>query len=133
MAIPKQEVKSERTQILNLLRAYNGESYVYNHFTSPEKRQGYHLNEKSGLTNSDLRDGVRIPIKDVGALVIRLSSSEDRLEISFNARANYFWVKNNLEEITDGSYIASANGVYDIAHNGVAHQAAHISITDTEK
>jgi len=81
MAEAKLKIVDDRTIILELLRTYNGESFVYEHNNSSERRQGYHLNDKPGLTTFDILNGIRIPIKDIGALVIKLGTMEERLEI----------------------------------------------------
>ncbi|MBT4824455.1 hypothetical protein HN695_03570 [Candidatus Woesearchaeota archaeon] len=126
MAEAKLKIVDDRTIILELLRTYNGESFVYEHNNSSERRQGYHLNDKPGLTTFDILNGIRIPIKDIGALVIKLGTMEERLEIDFRAKADYFWINKNLEGL-DGLYVANAAGVY------ANHQSANISITDTER
>jgi hypothetical protein len=122
------QLKDHKTEILNLLMQYSGDRYVFNHKHDGSK-QGYQLIRKDEvLDTSDIKDGVRIPVKDIGALVIKLTS-EERLEIDFNAKAGYFWLKRNLDKVEDALYVDSARAVYGSGN----FESTHVSYTDVEK
>ncbi|MBT4541099.1 hypothetical protein HOC35_06300 [Candidatus Woesearchaeota archaeon] len=126
---PVQETKDHKTQVLEALMQYNGDRFVYKHESTADKKQGYHLKEENeSLTIDDVQAGIRIPIKDIGTLTIILSS-EERLEIDFHAKAGYFWLRKNLDQVEDKLYAHNARAVYSIENI----ESTHITYTDVRK
>lgn len=120
------QLEDNKTEILKLLMQYQGDIYVYNNFSSAQKSQGYHLIEKGRtLSKDNIKAGTRIPIKDIGALVIRLVG-EERLEVDFRAKADYFWLRRNLDKVEDELYVESTRAVY----GPDGFETTHVTYTD---